>query len=61
MSASSNEALIPRSGYTSVSSPPDTLNEPLLEDKLTSSYAPSEDNDGEQKKQVAETPDWWSG
>lgn len=60
MSASSAEALIPRSGYTSVSSPPDTLKEPLLEEKVSSSYAPS-DNDGEQKKEVAETPDWWKG
>jgi hypothetical protein len=59
MSTSSAEALIPRSGYTSVPSPPDTLKEPLLEEKVTSSsYAPP---DEEQKKEVAETPEWWKG
>lgn len=61
MSQSSNDALIPRSGYTRVYSPPDTLNEPLLEDKMASSYAPSENNEGEQTKEVAETPEWWKG
>lgn len=59
MSKSSAEALIPRSGYTPVPSPPETLKEPLLEDKMTSSYSPTDG--GEQKKEVAETPEWWKG
>lgn len=59
MAAASDDALVPRSGYTEVSSAPDTLNKPLLEeDHMSSSYAPS-DAGGEQKKEVAETPAWW--
>lgn len=51
MSESSYDALIPQ-GDTSAS-----LNTPLLEDK---NYAPSESG-GSHKKEVAETPEWWSG
>ena len=58
MSASSREALIPRVGYTTVSSPSDTLNEPLLDDEMSSSYSPS-DAGSKQKKEVAATPEWW--
>jgi hypothetical protein len=51
--------LDPRSGYTVLSSSPDTLNEPLLgDDNISSSYVSK--GEGEHKKDMAEAPEWWS-
>eukprot|EP00804_Cyclotella_cryptica_P003360 CCRYP_012852-RA/>CCRYP_012852-RA protein AED:0.28 eAED:0.28 QI:1382/1/1/1/1/1/2/334/295 len=51
------DAPVPRSGYSTLPSVSGTLNEPLLDEKMSSTYV---SDHSEKQKEVAETPEWWT-